>query len=94
MPGQDPFYMNNEAVRVEVDRRGELGFQALPHWLRQEVKTRELMWQPRPPTDFEQFETYTDAIAQRIGNNEMTIKDHINMFKGMYSHVQTCRRPS
>ena len=82
-------FMSNEEVIVELRRFDDVGFEDIPDWLQQELRTRGLPFGPRKPTPMEMEETKDDALMHRILNNEETVDDLYNFYvKGIHHDFQ------
>ena len=82
-------YMEDEEVREALREYDDYGFEALPDWLQRELIARDLPHEVRMPTEFEQWETVSDAREHRIVNKELNIQDYLDHYKGKrnYNHV-------
>ena len=82
-------YMEDEEVREALREYDNHGFEDLPDWLQRELKARDLPHEIRMPTEFEQWETVSDAREHRIVNKELNIQDYLDHYKGKrnYNHV-------
>ena len=82
-------YMEDEEVRRYLRDYEDLGFTDLPDWLQHELKARDLPHEIRMPTEFEQWETVSDAREHRIVSKELSIQDYIDHYTGKrnYNHV-------
>ena len=82
-------YMEDEEVREALREYDNYGFENLPNWLQCELIARDLPHERRMPTEFEQWETVSDAREHRIVNKELTVKDYLNHYTGKrdYNHV-------
>ena len=82
-------YMEDEEVREALREYDNHGFENLPDWLQCELIARNLPHERRMPTEFEQWETVSDATEHRIVNKELTVKDYLNHYTGKrdYNHV-------
>ena len=82
-------YMEDEEVREALREYDNYGFESLPNWLQCELIARNLPHERRMPTEFEQWETVSDATEHRIVNKELTVKDYLNHYTGKrdYNHV-------
>ncbi len=82
-------YMEDEEVREALREYDDYGFEALPDWLQHELIARDLPHERRMPTEFEQWETVSDAREHRIVNKELTVKDYLDHYTGKrdYNHV-------
>jgi len=69
-------YMSDEEVNRHLSEYGDSGYDDLPDWLRSEVRSRNLLYEKRQPTDIEKWETVSDAREHRITNNELTLQDY------------------
>ena len=69
-------YMTDEEVMGALEIYGDLGFDKLPDWLRQELEVRKIPWPRREASDLEKWETVEDAREHRIVNKELIIKDY------------------
>ena len=74
-------YMTDEEVNKHLSEYGELGFDDIPSWLKNEVKARNLIYEKRMPTEMEQWETVSDAREHRIMNKELTQQDYIAKYR-------------
>ena len=74
-------YMEDEEVNKHLSEYGELGFDDIPSWLKNEVKARNLIYEKRMPTEMEQWETVSDAREHRIMNKELTQQDYIAKYR-------------
>ena len=68
--------MSDEEVNRHLSEYGDSGYDDLPDWLRSEVRSRNLLYEKRQPTDIEKWETVSDAREHRITNNELTLQDY------------------
>ena len=82
-------YMEDEEVREALREYDNHGFEDLPDWLQHELKARDLPHEIRMPTEFEQWETVSDAREHRIVNKELNIQDYLDHYRGKrnYNHV-------
>ena len=79
--------MTDKQVLRHVNKRGELGFQALPKWLQKQLEVRDLNIKARPPTEIEMWETISDAREHRMtGYKTKTIQDYLDHYKGVKSY--------
>ena len=73
--------MTDSEVTMYLSEYDERGFEAIPAWLRHEIRARQLTFPRRDPTPQEMDETIRDAREHRIVNNEKTLEDYIDKYK-------------
>ena len=68
-------HMHTDEIWLELQEYGDVGYEDMPKWLRQELECRDLRFDIRQPTEQEIIETIQDAKDHRLLNNEMTTND-------------------
>ena len=74
-------YKTDEELVRHLWHYDELGFQDIPEWLREGIKSRGITFKRRQPTPQEQRETEDDAKYHRLTHNEPNIEDFYHKYK-------------
>jgi hypothetical protein len=76
-----PYRSDEELVQL-VNDYDEYAFQDLPAQLKLALRSRDIMFRRREPTEQERNETIIDAKEHRHLNNELTLKDYFDKYQG------------
>ncbi len=66
-------YMSDAEVSEYLEEYGDLGYDKLPEWLKQELVARRLRFEPHHPTEKEIEETKKDLEEHQVFNNDLTL---------------------
>ena len=80
LPWRRRMYMTDEEIHAYLNEHGDMAFENLPVWLREELKSRRLTWPNRVPTTQEFFDTIEDGRVHRVTNQELEIQDLQNFY--------------
>ena len=69
-------YMSDTEIWLELQEYGDIGYEDMPKWLKNELIARQLTFDTRQPTIQEMLETEQDAKEHRLFNNEMNLDDY------------------
>lgn len=82
-----PHRTDKDIVMI-LSQYDECSFTQLPSWLRLQLQVRDIKFPRREPTEYEQWETVSDAREHRITNNEKTLEDYKDKYlKGKPFHI-------
>ena len=68
--------MSDTEIWLELQEYGDIGYEDMPKWLKNELIARQLTFESRKPTIQEMLETEQDAKEHRVMNNEMNLDDY------------------
>jgi len=77
-------YRSDEELVTLVNEYDEYAFQDLPSEIQTALKSRNIMFRRREPTEYERNETISDAREHRHLNNELTIQDYKDKYSGKH----------
>ena len=79
--------ISNKLLIRYINRYGEFGFKKLPKWLQTQIKIRSPIFKRRSPTEIEMWDTVSDAREHRVVNNQLTVQDYLNHYRGKESYA-------